>query len=58
MVREQTRHSRTIINNGGVKAPIIQSMNRRRKVRVRQVLRKSKAVLNNLASGAAYALKN
>jgi hypothetical protein len=33
-------------------------MNRRRKVRVRQVLRKSKAVINNLASGAAYALKN
>ena len=33
-------------------------MNKRRKVRVRKVLRKSKAVINELGKGAGYALRN
>ena len=33
-------------------------MNKRRKVRVRKALRKSKAVINELSKGAGYALRN
>jgi len=33
-------------------------MNKRKKVKVRKVLRKSKAVLNNLSTGAGHALRN
>lgn len=33
-------------------------MSKRTKVRVRKALRTSKAVVNNLAKGAAYALKH
>ena len=33
-------------------------MNKRKKVKVRRALRKSKAVLNNLSTGAGYALRN
>ena len=33
-------------------------MSKRQKVRVRKALRKTKAVLNNLSTGAAYALRN
>ena len=33
-------------------------MNKRKKVKVRKVLRKSKAIINNLGNGAAYALKH
>ena len=33
-------------------------MNKRKQVKVRKVLRKTKAVLNNLSTGAGYALRN
>ena len=33
-------------------------MSRRTKVKVRKALRRSKAVINNLGNGAAYALRN
>ena len=33
-------------------------MNNRKKVKGRKALRKTKAVLNNLSTGAAYALRN
>jgi len=33
-------------------------MSKRQKVKVRKVLRKTKAILDNLSTGAAYALRN
>ena len=33
-------------------------MSKRQKVKVRKALRKSKAVLNNLSTGAGHALRN
>jgi len=33
-------------------------MSKRQKVKVRKVLRKTKSILNELGTGAAYALKN
>ena len=33
-------------------------MSKRQKVKVRKALRKTKAVLDNLSTGAAYALRN
>jgi len=33
-------------------------MSKRQKVKVRRALRKTKAVLDNLSTGAAYALRN
>ena len=33
-------------------------MSKRQKVKVRKALRKTKAVLSNLSTGAAYALRN
>ena len=33
-------------------------MSKRQKVKVRKVLRKTKSILDNLSTGAAYALRN
>ena len=33
-------------------------MSKRQKVKVRKALRKTKAILDNLSTGAAYALRN
>lgn len=39
-------------------SPIIQTMSKRNKVRVRKALRGTKALITELGTGAAYALKH